>query len=146
MLKEHEGFLKCLFIAAIVLTCGVARAELNVMDSIKKIPSLKQGVGFSLIDNRFNYLSTIEIASYKGFALEAGYAGEAKNTGSKLVGVISYDLFNAKNAGVKIPVLDLIAFRPGVYVGYGRIEGFESQKLQGEFDTGISATIIDVKF
>lgn len=132
---------------ALVLLAGVARAEsVSIIDSLKKIPGLKQGVAFSMMDNKLNYLTTMDIISVKGINLEAGYSADAEKTGHKAVAVLSYDLFNAKKAGVTIPVLDLIELRPGVYIGYGRIEGFQDGGLKGEMDLGFSVTAINLKF
>jgi len=117
-------------------------------DVIGRIPGLHQGVGFSVIDSKFNYLTTLDIVEWKGITLEAGYMGRAKNTGDKLVAVVSYDLFNAKKAGITLPVLDLIDVRVGAYAGFGRIQIGNDQSRDGnnEFDAGLSATAFNLKF
>lgn len=127
---------------------GVARAELSLTDTIGKVPGLNQGVGFSVIDSGFNYLTTFDIVHYKGFGLEAGYAGRNRNTGDKLIAVVSYDLFNAKKAGVTLPILDLIDVRVGAYAGFGRVQIGTEQVRDGgnEFDAGLSLTAVKVKF
>ncbi len=141
------------FILALILVLamvGVAIAQetiqvlpnspgLSMVDQLKKIPGMKQGVGFSLIENEVNYLTTLELASYKGFALEGGY-----NSKDKAVLVISKDLVNLKKMGVTTPVLDLIDVRVGLYGGYGSINSREIDN--SEWDAGVSATIISVKF
>ena len=134
-------------IAALMMLTGSAKAEdVSIIDGLKKIPGLKQGVAFSLADSKLNYLTTLDIANFKGVNLEAGYAADSEKTGHKAVAVLSYDLFNAKKAGITVPVLDLINIRPGVYVGYGRIEGFQDGGLKGEMDYGVSFTAINLKF
>ena len=140
--------LLAIVLLASALCSGVARAELSITETIGKIPKLNQGVGFSIIDSGFNYLTTFDIVQYKGFGLEAGYAGRQKNTGDKLVAVVSYDLFNAKKAGVTLPILDLIDVRVGAYVGVGRIQLGSEQVRDGnnEFDTGFSLSALKVKF
>lgn len=130
----------------LMLVCSAAMAEVSIIDGLKKIPGVKQGAAFSLVDNKVNYLSTIDVASFKGVNLEVGVASDAEKTGIKAAAVISYDLFNAKKAGIDIPVLDLIDIRPGLYVAYGRIEGFQDAQLKGEGDFGVSATICSIKF
>jgi len=100
---------------------------------------------FSFQDSKLNYLLTAEVATFKGFALEAGVATDAEKTGTKAVAVVSYDLLKVKDI-VNIPILNLIEFRPGVYVGYGRIEGFQDSQLKGEGDWGASLSVINVKF
>lgn len=119
--------------------CGTAYAQLDLLETAKKVPDLKQGIAFSLIDNQVNYLSTAQIAEWKGISLEGGYAGTAKDTGNKVVAVISYPLLKLKNY-ISLPVLDLIELNLGVYAGYGRILG------SNEFDAGISGTAINLKF
>lgn len=118
---------------------NLAKAETNIFDAIAAIPALKQGVAFSLADNNINYLSTVDLVKWKGFALEGGYAGAAKNTGDKIVGVISYDLLTLKGK-TTIPVLEWLEFRPGVWAGIGRIGG------SNEIDFGVSATVISFDF
>jgi hypothetical protein len=114
-------------------------AALSVKDILTKIPGLKQGVGFSLIENELNYLTTVELISYKGFAFEAGYDSK-----DKAVAVISADLINLKKMGVAVPVLDLIDLRVGLYGGYGSINSQEIDR--SEWDAGISATAVSIKF
>lgn len=111
----------------------------DILDDLSRLPGLKQGVAFSLADSQINYLSTIEIASYKGFSLEGGYAGRAQETGDKIVAVASYNILSMKDH-TNIPILKYIEFRPGVYAGIGRITG------SNEFDWGISATVLNLKF
>ena len=133
-------------IVGMVLLSGVAQAGL--LDDVKKIPSMKQGVAYSIADQKFNFLSTIELFEYKGFALEAGYAGREENSGDKAVAVLSYDVLNLQKLGVKTPILDLIDFRAGVYAGYGRIQLGTVPAMRGgnELDYGVSLTAISVKF
>ena len=133
----------------ICLFCAPAFADpVQVGTALSKIPALKQGVAYSVLDSRFNYIATFDVASKSGFNLEAGYAGIAKNTGDKLVAVISYDLFDAKKFGITWPVADLIKFRPGIYAGVGRMDilNKSAAKSNNEFDWGISASVIDIKF
>ncbi|RTL04637.1 hypothetical protein EKK58_10020 [Candidatus Dependentiae bacterium] len=129
---------KLLIILALLIP-SVAKAETSIIDLISRVPSLNQGVAFSLADSNINYLSTVDVAKYKGFNLEAGYAGVAKNTGDKLVAVLSYDLLNLKGK-TTFPILDIVEFRPGLWAGVGRIGG------SNEFDWGISATVLSLRF
>lgn len=125
-----------------------AKAEtLNITETLQKLPALKQGISWSFIDNKLNYLSTIEIASWKGITFEAGYAGSAQNTGSKAVAVISYPIIKLKDLGVTLPILDLIEANLGVYGGFGRIDLDDGQgKGNNEWDTGVSLTLLNIKF
>lgn len=111
----------------------------SVIDIIASVPALKQGIAYSFADSNVNYLSTIDVVNFKGFSLEAGYAGRAKETGDKIVAVVSYDLFKAKDY-VTWPVLQYVEFRPGLWAGVGRITG------SNEFDWGVSATVLSLKF
>ena len=134
-------------LVGLILLCGVAKAEdVSIIDGLKKLPGLKQGVAFSIDDAKVNYLTTVDVAKFKGFNLEAGVAMDSEKTGTKAVAVLSYDLFNAKKAGIDMPVLDLIDIRPGVWAGYGRIEGFQDGQLKGEGDWGVSVTALSLKF
>lgn len=136
-----------LLVAVVVLALvSNAHAELNIHDTLGKLPNLKQGIAYSLVDNKINYLSTAEIVKYKGFALEAGYAGNAEETNHKAVGVISYRLGGLKDLGVDVPVLDLISVNLGVYGGYGHIQLSGDKSNDNEWDIGASATILDIHF
>ena len=119
---------------------GIARAEsLNLGETLQKIPALKQGVAYSILDSEFSYLSTIELVNWKGVGLEAGYSSK-----DKAVAVVSYELLKLKNLGVNLPILDLIEFRPGIYCGYGSINMQEIDR--SEIDYGISATFASIKW
>lgn len=142
-------FKKLALVMVFGLACLVAKAdELSIGDSLKKLPGMKQGIAFSLIDNKVNYLTTIEVLKFKDYALELGYAMDAESTGHKAVVVASAELINLKKLGVTIPVLDLIDFRLGAYAGLGRIEIAVNPTARGnnEFDAGVSLTAISVKF
>ena len=139
---------KVIICVLMVMFCGVARADVVMGDELKKIPALKQGVAYSIVDSQLNYLATTDIVKAGNFAIEVGYAGIAKETGDKLVAVASYGIFNAKKAGVTFPVADLIDARVGIYGGFGRVNlgAGESIKNDNEWDAGISLTAIQVKF
>lgn len=128
---------------AVCFMATVARAEVSITGiagKLKDLP-LKQGIAYSLQDSKINYLSTIELAKWKGFSLEAGYAGRAENTGDKAVAVVSCQIAKAKDFGVTLPILDLLEANVGVYAGFGRIDRDSS-----EFDWGVSATLVSLKF
>jgi hypothetical protein len=134
-------------VVGLMLLCGVARAEdVSIIDGLKKFPGVKQGLAFSIDDAKVNYLATVDVMKLKGFNLEAGVATDSEKTGTKAVAVLSYDLFNAKKAGIDVPVLDLIDIRPGIWAGYGRIEGFQDSQLKGEGTWGLSVTALSLKF
>jgi hypothetical protein len=137
---------KFILIALFAFIATISNAqEVSLTDSLKKIPNVKQGVAYSIQDGKFNHISTVDIIKKNGFNLEAGAAYKADNTGVKAVAVLSYDLLKVKDV-VQLPILDLIEFRPGVYVGYGRVEGFQDSQLKGEGDYGISLSVINLKF
>ena len=133
-MKQPQRLLLALL--ALLLLPNLSRAE--ALD-LSKLPPLKQGLAFSLADSKLNYLSTLEVAKWDKFKLEAGYAGQAKETGDKAVAVLSYDLFKADKY-IQWPIVKYVTFSPGLYVGLGRITG------SNEFDYGISATVLDIKF
>ena len=127
-------------LVGLLMLAGVAQAqELSISETVKKIPALKQGIAFSLIDNDVSYLSTLEALNWKGIALEIGYSSK-----DKAVAVISYELLKLKDLGVTVPILDLVTCRVGAYAGYGSINSREIDR--SEFDTGLSLTLLDIKF
>ncbi len=128
-----------LTLAMVFIATSVMAGTLDLGDIVKKLP-LKQGIAYSLEDSNFNYLSTLEVANYKNVALEVGYAGAADETKHKFVGVVSYPIVALKDY-VNVPVIDLVELNLGVWAGLGKIGDAEN-----EFDYGISATLIEVKF
>ncbi len=140
---------KFLLISYLVLMCSVARAEdFSVIDGLKKLPGMKQGIAYSVLDSKINYLSTLEVFQWAIFSGEVGYAGDGNATDYKLVGVISTSLLNLKQLGVNVPILDLLDFRLGVYAGVGGINLGDGPDMRGnnEFDYGFSATLISLRF
>lgn len=146
--EENMKYLLVTICALLVIT-GMAIAQdlevlpktdgVSIIDQVKKIPGLKQGVGFSLIENEVNYLTTTDLLKWKDYALEAGY-----NSKDKIILVLSADLINLKKLGVTLPVLDLIDIRVGLYGGWGSIN---SKALgDSEWDGGISGTAISIKW
>lgn len=109
-------------------------STIDISTILEKLPGMKQGIAYSLDDSKIKYLSTIEVASWKGVTLEGGYASD-----NALVGVLSYNLIKAKDY-IKLPILDLLELNVGTYIGYKRLGG------GNEFDYGVSATMLNVKF
>jgi len=97
------------------------------------------GFGYSIADSKMNYLSTVEIAKYGKIILEAGWAGSAENTQDKVIAVVSIPLFKLADY-VELPVLDLLEANIGIFGGFGRVTG------SNEFDYGVSATFLSIKF
>ncbi len=116
-----------------------AYAELNIGEVIKKVPDWKQGVSYSLADSEFNYISTLELVRWKGFSFEGGY-----NSENAIVGVASYQLLSLEKLGVTVPALKWIECNIGAYVAYKRLE--IKSLDDAEFDYGISASLISLKF
>ena len=127
-------------LVSLFLMLGIAEAsELSVGDTLKKIPALKQGIGYSLKNSNIEYLTTLEVLNFKGVALEAGYTSQ-----DKVIGVISYPILKLKDLGVTVPILDLVEFNAGVFYGFGRINIKELDTAEKTF--GVSLTLLKVKF
>ncbi|MFA6321665.1 MAG: hypothetical protein WCY36_07410 [Candidatus Omnitrophota bacterium] len=114
-------------------------ADTSAIDLLKKVPAIKTGIGYSIVDSKINYLSTFTLAQYKNFNLEFGYAGDAENTGDKVIAVVSYEVFALRDY-ITVPVLDLVECNVGAYYGVGNIGGGNEQ------DYGVTATAIEWKF
>lgn len=107
---------------------------------LSNLPNMNHGMAYSVQDSNFNYLTTFDVASWKTLTLEAGYAGRAENTKDKAIAVASIKLIDMQNI-IKFPILDKIVFRPGIWAGtsLNRID-------ETEFDWGVSASVISLKF
>lgn len=127
-------------VVGLLMLAGVAQAsELSIGDSLKKIPALKQGIGYSLKNSNIEYLTTFELMNKGGLALEAGYTSQ-----DRIIAVLSYPVLKLKDLGVTLPILDLIEANVGLYYGFGRINIRELDTA--ESTGGISLTLIKVKF
>lgn len=127
-------------ISVVIGLVSMAFADsLSIGDSLKKIPALKQGIGYSLKNSNIEYLTTIELANYKGIALEAGYTSQ-----DKVIGVISYPILKLKDLGVTVPILDLVEANAGLFYGFGRINIMELDTAEDTY--GVSLTLLKVKF
>ena len=64
-MKNNFWAILCMALALLtIIAVTMCRAEeVSIGDTLKKIPALKQGVAFSLLDNDFSYLSTLELAN-----------------------------------------------------------------------------------
>jgi len=134
-----------LAIVPFVLSNGskVYAEPINVGTVMESLPPLNQGIAFSLIDNKLNYLSTATVATWKDMvSLEVGYAGDAEETGHKIVGVLSLDLLQLKD--INVPLLKYVKFQPGLFIGFGNINAHRI--MESEFDWGISATVLEFSF
>ena len=125
---------------ALMSVCSMAFAgELSISETVKKIPALKQGIGYSLKNSNIEYLTTLEILNIKGVTLEAGYTSQ-----DKVIGVISYPILKLKDLGVTVPILDLIEFNAGAFYGFGRINIKELDTAEDTY--GLSLTLLKIKF
>lgn len=132
-----------LSIGLLMLLVGNARAEIiNMPEILSKLPALNHGVAYSLVDSRWNYITTIDVIKKKGFALEFGYAGAAKNTGSKVVAVLSYEVLQAGT--VDLPIIKNQNLKLGGYFGVGQID-IGALDNGNETDAGLTA-MTTIKF
>jgi hypothetical protein len=128
-------------LAVVFLMCSVVWAdELKVSNILEKL-NLKQGIAYDVEECTIDYLSTIPVIGYKGFSLEVGLA-----TTQKAVLVGSYQLLKLKDI-IDIPILDLIEFNIGYYIGFDRLGlGAGNAKGNNEFTHGPCITLINVKW
>lgn len=113
---------------------------------IDKIPTVHAGIMYSLRDSAVNHSETFDIFSWKdSLFVELGYAGDADESDHKGIAVVSYDIKQLHLGNyVKLPLLDLVQFRPSIYIGLGSIN---AQDLEGsKLDYGLGATLISYKF
>lgn len=137
-----------ILLVAVLLLAAVsnARAELNLNDDsfLPANVNWKNGIGYSLIDNKINYLSTVDVLKRSGFSLAVGYAGDSERTNHKAILNISYDLVNLQKLGVETPILKYVDLSVGGYIGFGNMNLKEMG--ESEFDGGLTATIVSLKF
>jgi len=110
---------------------------IDLSQEIDIIPALKQGIIYSVDDQKFSYAFTTQILEWKGLSLEGGYA-----PADTLLGVVSYRLGGLEQLGINVPILDLLDANVGYYVGWKDFSNSEDSK----FDHGIAATLLNIKF
>lgn len=119
-------------------------AALNDVPFIRKIPSLKNGVFYSMVDNKINYSATVPIIEKNGISLNAGYGGDSDSTDHKLILTIAYDLGTLERFGVNVPIIKYAGLEPYIGFGAGRINFKEMG--ESESDWFIGANIISLRF
>jgi len=131
----------CILAVCFSLMVGSVFADdINLPDLLSKL-NLKQGIAYDVAECEINYLTTIPLVTYKGFSLEAGYS-----TLQKAVAVVSYEVLKLKDV-IDVPILDLITFNVGYYVGFDRVSlGLGNSKDGNEFSHGPCISLINVKF
>lgn len=126
----------------LLLVTPVKADVINIPEILSKVPALNHGVAYSLVDARWNYITTIDVVKKYGFSLEAGYAGRAKETGDKVVAVVAYELVKAGT--VDLPVIRKANLKVGGYFGVGNID-IGRLDNGNETDAGLTA-MTTIKF
>ncbi len=111
---------------------------INDAPVVGKLPSLKNGAYFSLVDNKVNYSATVPVLSKGGFSLNVGYAGRAKNTGDKIIASLAYDLGNLERLGVNVPILKYVGFEPYICFAGGDIGNTDIDSSESDFGVGVN--------
>jgi hypothetical protein len=110
------------------------------------IPDMHAGIYWSPKEEGVNHMETLEIVKFWDIlSIEGGYAGDRNESDHKAIIALSLDIKQLKLGNyIKIPILDLIEFRPAVVAGLGHLnfQNLESAKA----DWGIGASFISVKF
>jgi len=133
-------FKKLIIVFIFLIICMPAYAITDISDTFEKIPTIKTGMAYSTLDSQLLHSAMITVFEWKGVQADVGYIGREDNTKDQLAAAITYPVVNMKDLGVNVPIVDLIEFELGWYVGSGRITG------NNEFDTGAILNIMKVKF
>lgn len=138
MFKKILVFTMC----ALMLCTGLAMAQeepkvnpLDISSWMEALPDLKQGAVYSVNDKVVKYCSTTNLLVTRYLILEAG----AIPINNEAIIAITYELIKLKDH-IDVPILDLIELNIGIY------GGIINPMNTNEFDWGISATAINVKF
>ena len=133
--------MKKLLIALIVclITIGVARAEINLSEQLKKIPAINQSILLNLTDSELDYASSVTLIQLfnKVISLDVGWSPR-----TQLLGLVSFKLIEV-GKWITFPILDKLVIEPFIGYGFDRIEDL---KDIGEGSLLIGAKILSVKF
>src|SRR3990167_721098 len=118
---------------------GIARADVNVSDVLKKIPVNHQCLIYNIEEGTLDYATTFTLAKAlkDKVSFDLGYAPS-----SQLLGAVSVKLVEIKDF-IKFPILDLMEIEPMLWIGINRIENF---KDLGEYNYGVGVKLLSLKF
>ena len=123
---------------------SIGLAALNDVPFINKIPSLKNGFFYSMVDHKLNYSGTVPVLEKSGFSVNLGYAGDAENTGHKLIATVAFDLGTLERLGVNVPILKYVGCEPYIAFGGGNLNFKEMGESESDYGLGIN--LISVRF
>lgn len=136
--------MKKLLILLSFLFCLNASAEINVIDELKKLPAVNNGVVYSLADSTFDYVSSVSVVSFlnEKIKVDAGWTPR-----QKLLALASFKLVSVKDY-ISFPILDQVSIEPLIYVGYDRVDfgGEKARQANNEFDYGAGVKILSLSF
>lgn len=163
MRKLLLTLLLCCFICTPVLAQEEFEPEASprdegviLKDMADGLPAARSGFAFSLVDNKFNVLTTLEAKRWFNdrVILSFGYAGVADDTGHKVVGTLEVELFKLKNVLSKEEtpstlgivrnfLVDAVDVSAGGYFGAGRLE---KDLWDSETDYGVTLSALKYRF
>lgn len=124
----------------VLLLFLAANVQAQEIKTILNGVTWQNGVGYAIKSKGVNYISTVDVASWKALSLEAGYTAQTDPIDNAAIVLLSLKLLDMKDV-IKFPILDQISFRPGIGVAIGPIS-------KGDAKTDILATlsVISKKF
>jgi len=112
-----------------------SQTPVDVTNWLEVLPNLKQGIVYSISDSEIKYCSTTALLVTDYVNIELG----AVPLDNEIILALTYEVVKLKDY-VSIPLLDLIELNIGGYVG---CKNFLDDN---EYDAGLSATAINIKF
>ena len=131
------------FILGVIVAIGFLMLAWTARAEEFKAPPLTAGVAYSIVDNKFNHVETLEIVKWKGLALSGGYMGDSDSTDHKLIASLNYEILSLSKY-VEWPIAKYVTFKPGIYAGWGSINMQEIDR--SELDWGISLTVLQTSW
>lgn len=119
-----------------------AKAEVNIIDTLKKFPAVNQAVIYSFDDSKINYASTITVVSlFDRINLDVGWTPR-----QEIIGTAGVKLFSGKH--LDFPVLKYVTIEPFAYIGSDRLDfgGEKARRSNWEFDKGVGVKLLAVHF
>ena len=133
---------KILLLAVMMTTILLANeARADWKDWLSKVPTNRSGITYNIDSSEIDYVTTFEAIAWKGLSGEIGYS----NDNDKLVLVGSYELLRLRDK-INLPILNLVVFRPGVWMGWENLNLGKGSDNNNDFSWGISFTALEVKF
>ncbi len=116
-----------------------------INDVLKNVPVTFQGAFYNPIENKYSYISMIELVNYKNIVSFQGGVNFSNSNikDNSMMFSLTCPIVGLKKFGFDVPILNLMELNLGVGCG---VYDFNKSHEKIKFRFGLAGTIIKVKF